>query len=116
LHRASIHAKTKSRVLKARGCNTESPGKAVRPFYESARRSQLNPKNRRHQVPYEGTIGGSGALARVIQVQTCEGFTQVAADKLILEHLSALAWTEQAEAVTTFGNCIESPDVGGTRS
>ena len=41
LHRASIHSeKTNSRVLKARGCNTESPGKAVRPFYESARRSQ----------------------------------------------------------------------------
>jgi hypothetical protein len=29
-------------------------------------------------------LPGSDALARMIRVQTCEGFTQVAADKLIL--------------------------------
>jgi hypothetical protein len=45
----------------------------------------------------------------MIRVQTCEGFTQVAADKLILELLSALAWAEQAEAVTTFGNWCTAP-------
>ena len=44
-------------------------------------------------------LPGSGALAHMIRVQTCEGFTHVAADKLILELLSALAWAEQAEAV-----------------
>ena len=45
----------------------------------------------------------------MIRVQTCEGFTQVDADKLILELLSALAWAEQAEAVTTFGNWCTAP-------
>jgi hypothetical protein len=54
-------------------------------------------------------LPGSDALARMIRVQTCEGFTQVDDDKLILELLSALAWAEQAEAVTTFGNWCTAP-------
>jgi hypothetical protein len=54
-------------------------------------------------------LPGSDALARMIRVQTCEGFTQVDADKLILELLSALAWAEQALAVTTLGNWCTAP-------
>jgi hypothetical protein len=54
-------------------------------------------------------LPGSGTLACMIRVQTCEGFTQVEADKLNLELLSALAWMEQAQAVTTFGNWCTAP-------
>lgn len=54
-------------------------------------------------------LPGSDTLARMVQVATCEGFTQVEADKLILELLSGLAWAEQAEAVTTFGNWCTAP-------
>ena len=48
-------------------------------------------------------------LVRMIRVETSEGFTQVEADKLIFELLSALAWAEQAVAVTTFGNWCTAP-------
>jgi hypothetical protein len=54
-------------------------------------------------------LPGSDALARMIRVQTCEGVTQVDADKLILELLSALTSADQAEAVTTFGNWRTAP-------
>jgi hypothetical protein len=54
-------------------------------------------------------LPGSDTLARMIRVKTCEGFTQVEADKLILEFLSSLAWAEQAEAATTFGNWSTAP-------
>lgn len=54
-------------------------------------------------------LPGSDTLARMIRVETGEGFTQVEADKLILELLSALAWAEQAEAVTTFCNWCTAP-------
>jgi hypothetical protein len=39
----------------------------------------------------------------MIRAETATDFTQVDADKLILELLSALAWAGQAEAVTTDG-------------
>src|SRR5262245_45031787 len=54
-------------------------------------------------------LPGSEQLARMIRVETAEGFTQVDADKLILELLSALAWAEQSEAVTTFTNWCTAP-------
>src|SRR5262249_49515501 len=54
-------------------------------------------------------LPGSEKLARMIRVETTESFTQVDADKLILQLLSALAWAEQAEAVTTFGNWSTAP-------
>lgn len=54
-------------------------------------------------------LPGSDNLARMIRVETGVGFAQVDADKLILELLSALAWAEQAEAVTTFGNWCTAP-------
>lgn len=44
------------------------------------------------------------SASRMIRVETDAGFTQVDADKLILELLSALVWAEQAGAVSTFGN------------
>jgi hypothetical protein len=54
-------------------------------------------------------LPGSDTLARMIRVETCDGFTQGDADKLILEILSSLAWAEQAEAVSTFGNWCTAP-------
>src|SRR5262249_24114998 len=54
-------------------------------------------------------LPGSDTLARMIRVETCEAFTQVEADKLILELLSALAWAEQAGAVTAFANWCTAP-------
>jgi hypothetical protein len=54
-------------------------------------------------------LPGSDTLSRMIRVETDVGFTQVDADKLILELLSAFAWAEQAEAVTTFGNWSTAP-------
>ena len=54
-------------------------------------------------------LPGSDTLSRMIRVKTETGFTQVDADKLILELLSALAWAEQAKAVTTFGNWCTAP-------
>lgn len=54
-------------------------------------------------------LPGSDTLARMIRVETCEGFTQVEADKLILELLSVLAWAQQTDAVTTFGNWCTAP-------
>lgn len=49
----------------------------------------------------------------MIRLETCEGFTQADADKLILEFLSALAWAEQAKALTTCGNwCTVPLDLG----
>jgi len=54
-------------------------------------------------------LPGSDTLSHMIRVKTETGFTQVDADKLILELLSALAWAEQAEAVTTFGNWCTAP-------
>ncbi len=66
-----------------------------------------------HVVTFRGRefqlLPGSDNLSRMIRVQTEMGFTQVDADKLILELLSALAWAEQAEAVTTFGNWCSAP-------
>src|SRR5438270_12934956 len=49
------------------------------------------------------------SLSRMIRVETDTGFTQVDADKLILELLSALAWAEQTGAVLTFGTWATSP-------
>jgi len=58
-------------------------------------------------------LPGSDTLSRMIRVKTEPGFTQIDADKLILELLSAMAWAEQAEAVTTFGNWCTAPlDIG----
>lgn len=58
-------------------------------------------------------LPGSDELARMVRVETSEGFNQVDADKLILELLSSLAWAEQANAVTTFGTwCTRPLDVG----
>jgi hypothetical protein len=54
-------------------------------------------------------LPGSDKLARMIRVETAEGFAQVDADKLILELLSALAWAEQSGAVTTIGNWCTAP-------
>lgn len=54
-------------------------------------------------------LPGSDELARMIRVKTGVGFDQVDADKLIFELLSALAWAEQAEAVTTIGNWCTAP-------
>lgn len=54
-------------------------------------------------------LPGSDSLSRMIRVKTEAGFRQVDADKLILELLSALAWAEQAQAVTTFGNWCTAP-------
>lgn len=54
-------------------------------------------------------LPGSDTLSRMIRVKTETGFTQVDADKLILELLSALAWAEQAEAVTTSWNWCTAP-------
>lgn len=54
-------------------------------------------------------LPGSDTLACMIRVKTEPGFTQVDADKLILELLSALAWEQQAGAVTTFGNWCTAP-------
>jgi hypothetical protein len=48
-------------------------------------------------------------VGRMIRVETDTGFTQVDADKLILEFLSALAWAEQAGAAPTFGNWCTAP-------
>ena len=47
--------------------------------------------------------------SRMIRVETDTGFTQVDADKLILELLSALAWAEQAKAAPIFGNWCTVP-------
>jgi hypothetical protein len=54
-------------------------------------------------------LPGSDTLARMIRVETSESFTQVDADKLILELLSSLAWAEQADALTTFGTWSTAP-------
>jgi hypothetical protein len=54
-------------------------------------------------------LPGSGTLSRMIRVKTETGFTQIDADKLILELLSSLTWAEQAEAVTTSGNWCTAP-------
>ena len=54
-------------------------------------------------------IPGSEELSRMIRVKTDPRFTQINADKMILELLSALAWAEQAGAVTTFGNWCTVP-------
>lgn len=54
-------------------------------------------------------LPGSDELARMIRVETATGFTQVDADKLVLEFLSALAWAEQSGAVTAFGNWCTAP-------
>src|ERR1043165_3177543 len=54
-------------------------------------------------------LPGSDTLSRMIRVETDVGFTEVDADKLILELLSALTWAEQAEAVPTFGNWCTAP-------
>lgn len=54
-------------------------------------------------------LPGSDTLSRMIRVKTETGFTQVDADKLILELLSSLAWAEQAEAVPTSGNWCTAP-------
>jgi hypothetical protein len=54
-------------------------------------------------------LPGSDKFARMIWVRTDTEFTQVDADKLILELLSALAWAEQAEALTTVGNWCTAP-------
>lgn len=54
-------------------------------------------------------LPGSDTLSRMVRVKTSTDFTQLDADKLILEFLSALAWAEQAEAVTTFGNWCTAP-------
>ena len=45
----------------------------------------------------------------MIRVETAPGFTQLDADKLILELLSALAWAEQGAATPTFGNWCTAP-------
>lgn len=49
-------------------------------------------------------LPGSDKLSRMIRVKTETGFTQIDADKLIFELLSALAWAEQGGAETTFGS------------
>src|SRR3954451_7015955 len=49
------------------------------------------------------------SVSRMIRVETDAGFNQADADRLILELLSALAWAEQAEAVTTYGNWCSRP-------
>lgn len=54
-------------------------------------------------------LPGSDTLSRMIRVKTEPGFTQVEADRLILELLSALAWAEQGGAGTTFGNWRTAP-------
>ncbi|MCG3130865.1 MAG: hypothetical protein FLDDKLPJ_01639 [Phycisphaerae bacterium] len=54
-------------------------------------------------------LPGSDTLSRMIRVETSTDFTQPDADRLIFEFLSALAWAEQAEAVTTFGNWCTAP-------
>lgn len=54
-------------------------------------------------------LPGSEELSCMIRVKTDTGFTQIDADKMILELLSALAWAEQAGAVTTFGNWCTAP-------
>lgn len=48
-------------------------------------------------------------VARMIRVETDSGFTQADADKLILEFLSALSWSEQANALPTYGNWCTAP-------
>ncbi|MCH7603546.1 MAG: hypothetical protein IIB54_12335, partial [Planctomycetes bacterium] len=48
-------------------------------------------------------------VSRMIRVETGPGFTQLDADKLILEFLSALAWAEQSSAITKFGNWSTTP-------
>jgi hypothetical protein len=45
----------------------------------------------------------------MIRVRTDAAFTQIDADKLIFELLSALAWVKQAEAATTFANWCTAP-------
>lgn len=54
-------------------------------------------------------LPGSDTLASMIRVKTEAGFTQLDADKLIFELLSALAWAEQAGTVTTHGNWCTAP-------
>lgn len=54
-------------------------------------------------------LPGSDTITRMIRVKTEPGFTQVDADKLILELLSALAWAEQGGAGTTAGNWCTVP-------
>ena len=48
-------------------------------------------------------------LSRMIRAETDHGFTILDADKLILELLSALAWAEQAKAMTTIGSWSTTP-------
>ena len=48
-------------------------------------------------------------LSCMIRVETATGFTQLDADKLILELLSALAWAEQAKVLPTLGNWCTVP-------
>lgn len=54
-------------------------------------------------------LPGSDKLSRMIRVKTETGFTQIDADRLILELLSALAWAEQGGAETTFGSWATIP-------
>lgn len=54
-------------------------------------------------------LPGSDKRSRMIRVKTEPGFTQIDADKLILELLSALAWAEQGGAGTTSGNWCTAP-------
>jgi hypothetical protein len=58
-------------------------------------------------------LPGSDTTARMIRVETFEGFSSADADKLILELLSALAWAEQARTLPTLGNWCTAPlDIG----
>ncbi|MGD0381954.1 MAG: methylamine utilization protein MauJ [Thermoguttaceae bacterium] len=45
----------------------------------------------------------------MVRVETFAGFTRNDADKLMLEFLSALAWSEQGGVVPTFGNWCTAP-------
>lgn len=54
-------------------------------------------------------LPGTDKLSRMIRVKTEPGFTQVDADKAILELLTALSWAEQAGAETTFGSWATVP-------
>ncbi len=48
-------------------------------------------------------------VQRMVRVETARDFTRDDADKLILEFLSALAWSEQRSVVPTFGNWCTAP-------
>ncbi len=55
----------------------------------------------------------SDDTARMIRVKTTAELTSIDADKLILEFLSAIAWSDQRGAATTLGNwCTVPLDIG----